>query len=495
MLPGSSIVPSQAQSGITTVIADKCYVSPPEITKRPLDIFEQFLRVPSGISVYGKQGWTSIDDQHVPGTESFLRYLRSRANRPAFFDVSSTFYVRPRARPRRVVVQTSNDQLYYQKTVKRKKLVLFQVSEAPVLYHKGPAGRGIKEAKILTAPIPEDPDEPIEPFPDEGKLQIIYTDDTEYKSEMSLIGERGLPGEPGPIGPPGVTTTEVFVIPFGVGFDSGGGASSVRGPRGQRGNDGKRGRSGILIETETSGVRGARGQRGSDGADGQRGKNAFQIETLDILSKKGRKGRDGRVFLLPEESLFPTQKRLTQVQNQSKTLLSVSPTFVTVRPQPKPYPRPNLLSLNQTFLSNPHKTTQKFLATLNLQQLHYVEKKTLRKLAGPQISVQRSETYVTQKFNKTQKFSLQTLQNTTALCRSRNTFLKKTSLLQRTDNFTSVKHVYHRPVRNLIDVTHQYVTYNTSRIERLLQNRPFNSLNFQSGSSLTLTGDASVTMN
>ena len=165
-----------------------------------------------------------------------------------------------------------------------------------------------------------------------------------------------------------------------------------------------------------------------------------------------------------------------------------------MRPQPKPRLRPNLICQNQTFLSNPHKTTQKQTFALNLQQLTLVERKTLRKLAGPQISVQRSETYVTQKFNKTQKFSLQTQQNTTAVCRSRNTFLKKTQLLQRSDNFSSVKHVHNRPVRNLLQVTNQYVTYNTSRIERLLQNRPFNSLNFQSGSSLTLTGDASVTM-
>jgi hypothetical protein len=102
---------------------------------------------------------------------------------------------------------------------------------------------------------------------------------------------------------------------------------------------------------------------------------------------------------------------------------------------------------------------------------------------------------VTQKFNRTQKNFTQTLQNTTAICRSRITSLKKTSLLQRTDNFTSVKHVYNRPVRNLLQVTNQYVTYNNSRVERLLQKLNLsNSLNFQSGSSLTLTGDASVTM-
>jgi hypothetical protein len=67
--------------------------------------------------------------------------------------------------------------------------------------------------------------------------------------------------------------------------------------------------------------------------------------------------------------------------------------------------------------------------------------------------------------------------------------------LFQTQNFTNVSHKTQNVRKTLLNVTNQYVTYNNSRVERLVRNlRPANSLNFENGSSMTLTGDASVTI-
>jgi hypothetical protein len=98
-MAGSFSIPgTQSLSGLTTVVADKCLVSPPEkfdgraTTKRPKDIFEQFLRVPEGIATYDGT-WSAVDDRHCPGVESMIRYIRRRT-RPAILDYSTTYFVR-----------------------------------------------------------------------------------------------------------------------------------------------------------------------------------------------------------------------------------------------------------------------------------------------------------------------------------------------------------------------------------------------------------------
>ena len=65
-------------SGLTRVVADQVLVSPPEVSKRPVDIFEQFLRKPQDVAFYGPQGWDFTDDDHVPGMASLLRWLPTR---------------------------------------------------------------------------------------------------------------------------------------------------------------------------------------------------------------------------------------------------------------------------------------------------------------------------------------------------------------------------------------------------------------------------------
>ena len=59
-------------SGLVRVVADEVRVVPPE-GRRPLNIFDQFLRVPSGIATYDGE-WSDVDDEHVPGMASLLRW-------------------------------------------------------------------------------------------------------------------------------------------------------------------------------------------------------------------------------------------------------------------------------------------------------------------------------------------------------------------------------------------------------------------------------------
>ena len=100
-------------SGLVTVVADTVLVSPPEVTKRPRNIFEQFLRKPQDISVWDGNEWSNPDDLHVPGTASLIRWggRSSSRKRLALFDLSATlFFTRskssagsqgPRGRPGR----------------------------------------------------------------------------------------------------------------------------------------------------------------------------------------------------------------------------------------------------------------------------------------------------------------------------------------------------------------------------------------------------------
>ena len=59
-------------SGLVRVVADEVRVVPPE-GRRPLNIFDQFLRVPSGIATFDTE-WADVDDEHVPGMASLLRW-------------------------------------------------------------------------------------------------------------------------------------------------------------------------------------------------------------------------------------------------------------------------------------------------------------------------------------------------------------------------------------------------------------------------------------
>ena len=52
--------------------ADEVRVVPPE-GRRPLNIFDQFLRVPSGIATFDGE-WSEVDDEQVPGMASMLRW-------------------------------------------------------------------------------------------------------------------------------------------------------------------------------------------------------------------------------------------------------------------------------------------------------------------------------------------------------------------------------------------------------------------------------------
>ena len=88
-------------SGLVTVVADTVLVSPPEITKRPKNIFDQFVRKPQDISIWDPafdatgaaggsasgSGWTNPDDLHVPGTASLIRWgVKNGRARPILWD-------------------------------------------------------------------------------------------------------------------------------------------------------------------------------------------------------------------------------------------------------------------------------------------------------------------------------------------------------------------------------------------------------------------------
>ena len=89
--------PRGTLSGLVTVVADTILVSPPEVTKRPRNIFEQFLRKPEDISVLEGNEWTWTDDDHVPGMASLLRWVQrgsGKSPRPLFVDQSALFFLK-----------------------------------------------------------------------------------------------------------------------------------------------------------------------------------------------------------------------------------------------------------------------------------------------------------------------------------------------------------------------------------------------------------------
>jgi hypothetical protein len=254
----------QALSGITTVVADFCLVSPPEVTKKPKDIFEQFLRVPQGIATYDNVEWSATDDEHVPGMASFLRYVRGRLHRnPMLYDFSTQLFLRKTQKRGSTIIQNSDVFFFVKKVtsvssgkVQRSLLIVTEVQ--PGLRGR----RGERGVGVLSAALDE-----------EDHLKIELTDGTQYVSEQSLKGEKGddgepgEPGLPGPPGPPGVSV----VLPAVVGFDSG--QNGIRGMRGLRGRDGRDGRM-LVLNGQSAGFDfgPAIPVRGKPGKDGQSGK-------------------------------------------------------------------------------------------------------------------------------------------------------------------------------------------------------------------------------
>ena len=81
-------------SGLVTVVADTVLVSPPEVTKRPKNIFDQFVRNPHDISIWDPTtGWTNPDDLHVPGAASLIRWgVKNGRARPILWDSQSYLF-------------------------------------------------------------------------------------------------------------------------------------------------------------------------------------------------------------------------------------------------------------------------------------------------------------------------------------------------------------------------------------------------------------------
>ena len=162
-------------SGLVTVVADTVLVSPPEITKRPKNIFDQFVRKPQDISIWDPTtGWTNPDDLHVPGTASLIRWgVKNGRARPILWDSQNYLF------------------FYAKRPQKVKKKTLFLQQDTYIFRN----ARGSSEG-FTGASGPTGPGGPLGPT---GFIGL-----TGSKGELGPPGPSGLDGEPGPEGPPGL---------------------------------------------------------------------------------------------------------------------------------------------------------------------------------------------------------------------------------------------------------------------------------------------------
>ena len=73
---------AQNLSGIARGVFDRVLVSPPNVAKRPRDIFEQFVRDPEQIATYEAEWKPEISDRVVPGLASILSFLQRKPDGP-----------------------------------------------------------------------------------------------------------------------------------------------------------------------------------------------------------------------------------------------------------------------------------------------------------------------------------------------------------------------------------------------------------------------------
>ena len=85
-------------SGIVSVACDRLLICYPRRYKRPLDAFDVFLTY-QNISTWDGV-WSVVDDDHVPGVDSMIRWFRTK-RRGNYTDNSSTLIVNKKHKPPR----------------------------------------------------------------------------------------------------------------------------------------------------------------------------------------------------------------------------------------------------------------------------------------------------------------------------------------------------------------------------------------------------------
>ena len=194
-----------------TDVADSILVSPPEITKRPKNIFEQFPRKPEGISALEGGGWTYTDDEHVPGMASLLRWVQrgsGKTPRPLIVDQSSSFFLRRNATQHSVtqklqyVIQLGDVVFLSPRNGTQSAIIRgprgrpgLDAIEAPFLSRRGPRGRSGRVVLLDDAP-PVTTRGRAGPQGSPGQRgqrgRVIYEE-----SNPQLRGPRGQPGKQG----------------------------------------------------------------------------------------------------------------------------------------------------------------------------------------------------------------------------------------------------------------------------------------------------------